>query len=380
MNVFWHGEEYLKKNKNLQKLIRIIRSPNRNLAEKLNFYKECFESYIEWRNNFKFPKTIYLARINQVKPLPPPKLIKNLAIALSELREDYLKLANYRLVIIFKLFLFYFAETFKASNRIKINKSIGGPFSRWASGGKTPTRRDIDTLMDIIVLHIFKFEHSDSDKKMNEKKDGWIFINYKQVKIPNFKWNLTWKKLRKNILSDFQDSFATREYGDSSENENSLIKKQKMIKKYENLINKKKHNSKDTFNIVNLFYDLSYFKDFSQIRDIFKDQPKIQKNQHSLNDWQPLKSEIGKDGKAIPWFEDNGGLYKERVFPQFTIKNIKRRFNKKVFLETLKSEKSIKTSLAMALNGDPELEYAFEYDELLPDHDIITIIYIGIFI
>ena len=60
-----------------------------------------------------------------------------------------------------------------------------------------------------------------------------------------------------------------------------------------------------------MFYDLSYFKDFSQIRDIFKDQPKIQKNQHSLNDWQPLKSEIGEDGKAIPWFEDNGGLYKE---------------------------------------------------------------------
>ena len=288
------------------------------------------------------------------------------------MREDYLKLANYRLVIIFKLFLFYFAETFKASNRIKINKSIGGPFSRWASGGKTPTRRDIDTLMDIIVLPIFKFEHSSSDKKMNEKKDGWIFINYKQVKIPNFKWNLTWKKLRKNILSDFQDSFATREYGDSSENENSLITKQKMIKKLENLINKKNNNSKDTFNIVNLFYDLSYFKDFSQVRDIFQNQRKIQKNHHSLNDWQPLKSEIGEDGKAIPWFEDNGGLYKERVFPQFTIKNIKRRFNKKVFLEQLKPEKSLKTCLVKALNGDPELEYAFEYDEILPDHDIIT--------
>ena len=35
------------------------------------------------------------------------------------------------------------------------------------------------------------------------------------------------EKLRKNILSDFQDSFATREYGDSSENENSLIKNKK---------------------------------------------------------------------------------------------------------------------------------------------------------
>ena len=31
--------------------------------------------------------------------------------------------------------------------------------------------------------------------------------------------------------------------------------------------------------------------------------------QHKYNDWLPLKSEIGADGKAIPHFEDNGGKY-----------------------------------------------------------------------
>ena len=40
-------------------------------------------------------------------------------------------------------------------------------------------------------------------------------------------------------------------------------------------------------------------------------------------------------------------------------------------MEQLKPEKSLKTCLVKALNGDPELEYAFEYDEILPDHDII---------
>ena len=45
--------------------------------------------------------------------------------------------------------------------------------------------------------------------------------------------------------------------------------------------------------------------------------------QHKYNDWLPLKSEIGANGKAIPHFEDNGGKYKDRIFPQFTLSNIK---------------------------------------------------------
>ena len=106
--------------------------------------------------------------------------------------------------------------------------------------------------------------------------------------------------------------------------------------------------------------------------------------QHKFNDWLPLKSEIGADGKAIPHFEDNGGKYKDRIFPQFTLANIKKRFNRQIFLNELVKYNSLKKNhyykdiilaLIKALNADEELKWAFEYDEILPEYDIITPLY-----
>jgi len=106
--------------------------------------------------------------------------------------------------------------------------------------------------------------------------------------------------------------------------------------------------------------------------------------QHKFNDWLPLKSEIGADGKAIPHFEDNGGKYKDRIFPQFTLANIKKRFNRQIFLNELVKYNSLKKNhyykdiilaLIKALNADEELKWAFEYDEILPEYDIITSLY-----
>ena len=88
---------------------------------------------------------------------------------------------------------------------------------------------------------------------------------------------------------------------------------------------------------------------------------------NKYSDWLPLKSEIGDDGNAIPSFEDDGGAYENRVFPQFTLKNIKTRFNTDVFLRVLKKEKDAKIALVMALNADEELKYAFGYHDALPE-------------
>ena len=358
--------------KDLTKLIKKIKTPKKPFNERLNFYHQCYKDYIMWRLNFKFPKTNYLSKVKNIKPEPSDKLLKNLGISISELRNEYLELKGYKQIVIFKLFLFFFSEIFKTKYKIKINKSVSGPFSGWITGGKPPSRRDIDSIMNRII-DLFEFENFLSDQyqkfkpgyKKNPNKPP-SSIDWDWAKKKNFKWNSVWKAHHKKY--GHQDEFATKDHftGDTR----SLLNTDKMIKEYKSLVEKNK--IKDSIKIANLFYELSYCKDLKEIDKIFLEKFNKSEINNSYDDWLPLKSEIGEDGKAIPWFEDNGGSYKNRIFPQFTIKNIKKRFNKEVFLEKLKSEKNIKTCLAIAFNGDPELEFAFEYDELLPEHDIIT--------
>jgi hypothetical protein len=367
--VLLEGKEYLKKNNKLKNYFKIIKSPKKPFKERLIFYKQCFEDYKNWRSNFKFPKTTYLARVDKVKPLPSSRLVKNLAISISELREEYLKLKNYKSVLIFKLFLFYFAETFKATYKIKINKSIGGPFSGWASGRRTPTRRDINSLMELIVLHIFKFENSCSDYKYDKKKNDWVRKNHGIVKVPNFKWDKIWRKYSKNYV--YQDKFATEDHYRPSGDEKSLSKTNKMIKTYENSI--KKSKSKDSYKIVNLFYALTYCKDFKKIDEIF-DENLIQKTKSKKDNlnWQRLESEKVSEGKED--FDLDWNLleqFKKRVFPQFTFKNIKNKFDSSKFLKEVINTKDIKLSIIRAIDADDDLVEGIDYHELLPEYDLI---------
>ena len=357
--------------KKLENLIKISKTPKKPLEKRLIFYHNTFKKYKEWRGNFKFPKTRYLSRLDNLKPQPSNVLIKDLATCINELREEFLNLKGYKPVLLFKLFLFYFSETFKAKYKIKINKSVSGPFSRWTTGKKSPSRRDIDSIMNSII-DLFEFENFLSNQyqkfkpgyKKNPNKPPSP-IDWDWAKKKNFKWNSVWKPHHKKY--GHQDKFARKDHfiGDTR----SLLNTDKMIKEYKILVEKNK--IKDSIKIANLFYELSYCKDLKEVDKIFLEKFNKSEINNSYDDWLPLKSEIGENGKAIPWFKDNGGSYKKRVFPHFTIKNIKKRFNKEVFLEKLKSEKNIKTCLAIAFNGDPELEFAFEYDELLPERDII---------
>ena len=85
--------------------IKIIKTPKKKFNERLLFYNQCFKDYKKWRLNFKFPKTTFLSRVQNVKPIPDINLINNLAKSISELREEFLSLRNYKASIIFKLFL-----------------------------------------------------------------------------------------------------------------------------------------------------------------------------------------------------------------------------------------------------------------------------------
>jgi len=369
MNVLWHGREYLSKNNKLKNYFKIIKTPKKPFNERLIFYRQCFEDYKKWRINFKFPKTTYLARVDKVKPLPSPQLVKNLAVSISELREEYLKLKNYKSVLIFKLFLFYFAETFKATYKIKINKSIGGPFGGWASGGKTPTRRDINSLMELIALHIFKFENSCSDHKYDKKKNNWVFKNHRIVKIPNFKWDKIWRKYSKNFI--YQEDFATNDHYRPSGDERSLSKTNKMIKTYENLI--KKSKTKDSFKIANLFYELTYCKDFKKIDEIFDENLRqtTKSKKENLN-WKRIESEKVPEGNKdfdLDW--DLLEQFKKRVFPQFSFKNIKKKFDSPKFLNEVINTKDIKLSIIRAIDADDDLVEGIDYHELLPEYDLI---------
>ena len=130
--------------------------------------------------NFKFPKTEYLSRVKTLKPLPDG-LIKNLGLCISELREEYIELKGYKQIIIFKLFLFYLSEVLKVKYKIKILKSISGPFAGWVTGGYPPSRRDVDAIMSKIV-EIFKFENFLSDK-YQKFKPGYKYNSKKPMPV-----------------------------------------------------------------------------------------------------------------------------------------------------------------------------------------------------
>jgi hypothetical protein len=228
----------------LKKLIKIKKTPKKPFNERLIFYKQCFEDYKKWRLSFKFPKTDYMSRIKTLKPAPSGELVKNLGVSISELREEYIQLKGYKQIIIFKLFLFYFTETFKAKNKIKINKSVSGPFSGYITGGKSPTRRDIDTIIDAIDNDHFQFENSFSDryqktKPGHKRKSGDVVgTSWDWVKNKNFKWNSKWKPFNKKY--GHQNNFAKKDHYTISKDERSLRVTNKMIKEYENLIKEKK--------------------------------------------------------------------------------------------------------------------------------------------
>jgi hypothetical protein len=223
--------------------------------------------------------------------------------------------------------------------------------------------------MGLIVLHIFKFENSTSDHIWDKKNKEWVHKDHKIIKIPNFKWDKIWRKYSKNFI--YQDDFATKDHYRPSGDERSLSETNKMIKTYENLI--KKIEPKDSYKIANLFYDLAYCKDFKKIDEIFDEnlRQKTKSKKDNLN-WQRLESEKVPEGnKDFDLSFNLDEQLRSRVFPQFTFKNIKNKFNLSIFLNEVINTKDIKLSIIRAIDADDDLVEGIDYHELLPEYDLI---------
>merc|ERR1711991_1121453 len=89
--------------------------------------------------------------------------------------------------------------------------------SGWITGGKSPTRRDIDTIKGEII-DLFKFENFLSDSYMkykpgfkpNPSKPMPVGTTWDWAKRKNFKWNSKWKPLKKKY--GHQDEFAKEDH------------------------------------------------------------------------------------------------------------------------------------------------------------------------
>ena len=89
---------------------------NNEFKKKIDQYYNIYKSFMIWRKNFDYPELNYLSRLKTLKPEPSDDLIKDLANSVSELKDIYLDLKDYRAIIIFKLYRFLCLANSKASH------------------------------------------------------------------------------------------------------------------------------------------------------------------------------------------------------------------------------------------------------------------------
>ena len=93
----------------------------KDFESNLSKYNQIYNDFWSWRKNFKNPKVSYLQRVQSIKPLPPDKLINDLAKSIYELKKIFIELKDYKAAIIFKLFINYVSECIKAKGKVKFN-------------------------------------------------------------------------------------------------------------------------------------------------------------------------------------------------------------------------------------------------------------------
>lgn len=158
-----------------KKLFKIIPTPKKSLNIRIKQYKKDFLDYFAWRLRFEiFPGTTYLDKIEKFDNylLPENKLIKRIAKAISELRNEFLKNKDYRAIIIFRLFVFYFAELYKVKKKIRLVKE-----KRRFSGAPRQSRMDIGILINCIIVNILKIPDKGKTGRLI-KKDGYDYHSH----------------------------------------------------------------------------------------------------------------------------------------------------------------------------------------------------------
>ena len=224
----------LKKIQNFKKYFSGKMINAKDFESNLSKYNQIYNDFWSWRKNFKNPKVSYLQKVQSINPLPPDKLINDLAKSIYELKKIYIELKDYKAAIIFKLFINYVSQCIKAKGKVK--------FNNYAIVGLSQAEMDIDNITDLIVEYFLDIKDCEDDPKAKEyrchcgkyrglKNEGFICDNSKchtgMWKIPTKPWYMD----PKNSIS-INSSFNNLEDKDY----------RSCLKKFKKLI-KKKYNS-----------------------------------------------------------------------------------------------------------------------------------------
>ena len=186
----------------------------------LNEFEKNIEKYFDiysrfwiWRQNFKYPELTYLRYLKKINPKPPENLIKDLAKSISELKNLYLSLKDFRVLIIFKLFFYYIAQCLKAEFGVK--------YYRQGYFRDTPVDLDIQSIITCIVRYFLNIKNKEKATKPwnNEATD---FITGDINPLNHFtelsEYNRHNKELRKLLLLKTKNKILTIKHPISGEN------------------------------------------------------------------------------------------------------------------------------------------------------------------
>lgn len=186
----------------------------------LNEFEKNIEKYFDiysrfwiWRQNFKYPELTYLRYLKKINPKPPENLIKDLAKSISELKNLYLSLKDFRVLIIFKLFFYYIAQCLKAEFGVK--------YYRQGYFRDTPVDLDIQSIITCIVRYFLNIKNKEKATKPwnNEATD---FITGDINPLNHFtelsEYNRYNKELRKLLILKTKNKILTIKHPISGEN------------------------------------------------------------------------------------------------------------------------------------------------------------------
>jgi hypothetical protein len=262
----------------------------KNFENNLPKYYQVYNDFWSWRKNFKYPEVNYLQRVQTIKPLPPDKLINDLAKSIYELKKIFIELKDYKAAIIFKLFINYVSQCIKAKGKVKFyNKGFFG---------SSPVSIDISTITGFIVEYFLDIKDCEDDPNAKEYSCGCG--KYKGLKNKGFKCDnpKCHTKVSKDPIRPWRTDPSSSSSISSSGHDLEGKDYRKLLKEFKKLI-KKKHNSyvkKEGFwggpykvlvieELIDLFFTLDFHLDEDQLNLIFLNksiEKKVKQNDNRI--------------------------------------------------------------------------------------------------
>ena len=261
-----------------------------NFENNLPKYYQVYNDFWSWRKNFKYPEVNYLQRVQSIKPLPPDKLINDLAKSIYELKKIFIELKDYKAAIIFKLFINYVSQCIKAKGKVKYySKGV------W---GLSPVYLDISAITGLIVEYFLNIKDCEDDPNAKEYSCGCG--KYKGLKNKGFRCDnpKCHTKVSKNPIRPWnEDPHATISISSSVDYLEGKVHR-KYLKEFKKLI-KKKHNSyieEKNFcgkpkkvlvieKLIDLFFTLNFHLEEDQLNLIFLNksiEKKVKQNDNRI--------------------------------------------------------------------------------------------------